>query len=67
MTANGGIGQIGQRACRGKRAHSTRAYAEAQLQELIDGGANADLLRAYQCKHCRSWHVGHIGGSRRKR
>lgn len=62
-----GIGRIGQRGCRGKRGHSTRAYAEGQLQTLIDVGANPDLMHVYRCRRCARWHVGHRGGAQKRR
>lgn len=66
LTMTDGIGQIGQRGCRTKRRHNTRGYAEAQMQNLITGGANPELLNVYQCKRCSGWHVGHRPSNQRK-
>lgn len=47
-------------ACDHKRAHSTRAYADAQLRSLVDAGASVGELNVYRCRHCKQFHVGHI-------
>ena len=51
------------RACVGKKAHTTRADADADAHRLrlIARGAAPEGIRAYRCRHCRHWHVGHSG------
>ncbi|MFB6392579.1 hypothetical protein AAFH96_05605 [Polymorphospora sp. 2-325] len=53
-------------ACQGKRAHSTREYAEQHRARLAAAGAAADRLRAYECGFCGRWHVGHRSYSARR-
>ena len=57
------------RACTGKKSHTSRQHAAEHRDQLIARGAAAEGLRAYRCRHCGSWHVGHTGppGQRTRR
>lgn len=52
------------RRCWPKEQHASQGAAEAHLRALIKLGKERDAsqLRAYHCRHCRQWHVGHLGG-----
>lgn len=56
-------------ACLGKEAHSTRSKATRHLKNVQRRkqryGIATVQLEAYQCEHCRLWHVG--GNPRKKR
>lgn len=53
------------RGCAGKRRHGTARAAEGHMRELVDRrGASPDRLNVYRCKHCGTWHVGHLGRRR---
>lgn len=45
-----------------KHKHPNRRKAEAQRKSLIDRNLADDTpeFRAYFCKYCRTWHVGHV-------
>lgn len=52
------------KACRGKKAHESRALAERHRLRLIRRGAHPSRLDVYECRYCsapaaRRWHVGH--------
>lgn len=49
------------RACTGKKTHASRAGADEHRNRLIAAGAAPEGIRAYRCRHCGHWHVGHTG------
>lgn len=55
--------------CVGKEAHATAAKARRHLKNVQKRksryGYATVQLEAYQCEHCRCWHVG--GNPRKKR
>lgn len=55
------------RGCGTKLRHPDRAAAERQIDKLVRRGAAAQRLNAYQCKHCKQWHVGHRPKERKNR
>jgi hypothetical protein len=55
------------RACAGKRTHQRQRDATAHLRHLVSAGACSVHLRAYHCRHCGAWHVGHWIQHRRHR
>ncbi|MFI6296735.1 hypothetical protein ACIBEJ_34455 [Nonomuraea sp. NPDC050790] len=54
------------RKCDGKRRHAGRQDAERARGRLIEKGANPNWLKAYACKHCGGFHVGHVPGRRKR-
>lgn len=55
------------RACTGKKNHTNSEAAHAHRERLISQGAAPEGVRIYRCRHCRNWHVGHIGPTGRIR
>ncbi|REE61469.1 hypothetical protein BX257_4048 [Streptomyces sp. 3212.3] len=55
------------RACTGKRRHTTYESAERHRQQLIAEGAVR--LNVYRCRkrHCGGFHVGHLPKDRTTR
>lgn len=51
------------RVCTGKQQHETEALATAHLMALVARGATRSSLKAYKCRYCGTWHVGHRPGS----
>ncbi len=47
------------RACTGKRVHQRQCDATAHVRRLVKDGQHPSRLRAYHCRHCGAWHVGH--------
>ncbi len=48
------------RSCEGKRRNDTKDQALHQIATLVaNRGARASSYRAYQCRWCGCWHVGH--------
>lgn len=47
------------RACDGKPRH-TETSARTHVTRLVQGGTAEGSVRAYDCKHCDHWHVGHV-------
>ncbi len=47
--------------CIGKKKYETEKEANRGKMNLWGADPNADLtdLHAYQCPHCKYWHVGH--------
>lgn len=56
------------RSCVGKdHAHANRVGALAHIRSLVAArGARFSAYRAYECKHCGAWHVGHRRSRKRK-
>jgi hypothetical protein len=49
--------------CGEKTQYPSRAAAEQMRRNYIRTGSSPDLIRAYQCKFCKYFHVGHMGRS----
>lgn len=53
--------RIRRNACEGKQRHpdkdSAIGHATAHKHRF------KEYLRAYHCRFCKGWHVGHIGGA----
>jgi len=54
------------RACDGKTKYTTHEAAIAAIDRMVTQGAAEAAQQAYRCKHCGSWHTGHISPRRRK-
>lgn len=56
------------RECGTKRQHATRAAAEGHIWWMVSTlGARRARFRAYRCKHCGCWHVGHARKGRHQK
>jgi hypothetical protein len=53
--------------CGTKRQHLDRSAALTHLLSLVRAGAQPGTMRAYRCKWCAAWHVGHLPGYRKRR
>jgi hypothetical protein len=54
-----------RRSCDGKRSYSKRA-AKAHLKRRAFDPRWGSGWRAYRCKHCGQWHLGHFWNRKRK-
>jgi hypothetical protein len=49
------------RSCTGKRRYPTEEAAQKAVRRFVQHGASPGSIRAYSCRHCGGYHVGHLG------